>query len=192
MKQHIRNICRSAAYGIYKIGKLRKYLNQNATERLVHAFVSSRIDCNNSLLYGLPASDVAPLQRIQNAAARLVTLTKRHEHITPVLHQLHWLPVSSRIIFKILLLAYKTKHGLSPQYLTELISDYKPASTMSLRSSNHCLLNPGPRTKTLYYGDRSFAVAAPYLWNRLPLTVRSAASLSIFKKKLKTHLFNHV
>ena len=114
MRKHICIICRSASYGIYKIGKLRKYLNQDWIERLVHAFVISRIDCNNSLLYGLPASDIGPLQRIQNAAARLVTGTRRHEHISPILKSLHWLPVYNRIIFKLLLLAYTTKHRLFP------------------------------------------------------------------------------
>ena len=135
-------------------------------------------------------ADIGPLQRIQNAAARLVTGTRHHEHISPILRSLHWLPVYNRIIFKVLLLAYKTKHRLSPKYLTELISDYKPASTMSLRSSTQCLLNPGPHTKTICYGGQSFAVAAPYLWNRLPLSIRAAASLTEFKRKLKSHLFN--
>ena len=190
LKHHIRNICRSASYGVYKIGKLRKYLDQDSTERLVHAFVSSRLDCNNSLLYGLPDCDISSLQRIQNSAARIVTCTKRHDHISPVLRKLHWLPVKNRILFKILLLTFKVKHGLAPKYLTELISDYVPATSISLRSSTQHLLKPGPRTNTMYYGDRSFTVAAPYLWNRLPLSLRSATSLPVFKKNLKTYLFN--
>ena len=76
LKHHIRNICRSASYGVYKIGKLRKYLDQDSTERLVHAFVSSRLDCNNSLLYGLPDCDISSLQRIQNSS--LATGPKSH------------------------------------------------------------------------------------------------------------------
>ena len=71
MKNHIRNIARSASFGIYKIGRIRRYLDQPTTERLVHAFVSTRLDCNNSLLCGLPFSHIAPLQRVQNSAARL-------------------------------------------------------------------------------------------------------------------------
>ena len=190
MKQHMRNICRSASFGIYKIGKMRKYLDQSSTERLVHAFVTSRLDCNNSLLYGLPIGDIKSLQRVQNSAARLVTRNKRQDHITPILRKLHWLPVKNRILFKILLLTFKAKHQLAPKYLTELISDYTPATSVSLRSSSQHLLQPGPRTKTICYGDRCFSVAAPHLWNRLPPTLRCVKSLPVFKSKLKTHLFN--
>ena len=190
MKEHIRNVCKSASYGVYKIGKLRKYLDQNSTERLVHALISSRLDCNNCLLYGLPSCDIVPLQRIQNAAARLVSLTRRYDHISPVLRKLHWLPIRHRILFKLLLLTYKAKHGLAPKYITELISNYAPATRMSLRSASQCLLTPGPRTKTGFYGDRAFSAAAPYQWNKLPFSIRAATSISDFKKKLKTHLFN--
>ncbi len=190
MKEHIRKVCKSASYGVYKIGKLRKYLDQNSTERLVHALISSRLDCNNCLLYGLPSSDIAPLQRIQNAAARLVSLIRRQDHISPVLRKLHWLPVRHRILFKLLLLTYKAKHGLAPTYITELISDYAPSTKMSLRSSSQCLLTPGPRTNTCFYGDRAFSTAAPLQWNKLPVSVRTATNISDFKKKLKTHLFN--
>jgi hypothetical protein len=179
LKQHIRNICRAASFGVYKIGKIRKYLDNSATERLVHAFVTSRLDCNNSLLYGIPASHMMPLQRVQNAAARLVTLTKRREHISPILRQLHWLRIEDRVTFKILLTAYKVRHAIAPKYICELLSEYTPK--VSLRSSSGLLFRHGPRTKTKY-GDRAFAVAAPRLWNKLPLEIRSAPSMETFKR----------
>ena len=99
LHQHIRNVCRSASWGISKIGKLRKFLNKPAVERLVHAFVTSHLDYCNCLFAGLPNSHLAPLQRIQNTAARLVTRTKKSEHITPVLQSLNWLPIHQRICF---------------------------------------------------------------------------------------------
>jgi len=168
---------------------MRKYLDQPSTERLVHAFVTSRLDCNNSLLYGLPANQLQPLQRIQNTAARLITRSKRNDHITPILCKLHWLPVSKRIIFKTLLLTFKAHNGLAPSYISDLIAPIKCSSIVSLRSSEKNLLQPGPRNKTDFYGDRAFSVAAPKLWNALPQEIRSATSLSMFKSKLKTHLF---
>ena len=78
----------------------------------------------NSLLFGLPDKLIHRLQLIQHRAARLITDTKKHNHITTVMRSLHWLPIRSRIIFKILLLVYKTLHGLAPAYLTELVKPY--------------------------------------------------------------------
>ena len=185
--EHVRNISRKASFGIYKIGCIRKYLDQSSTERLIHAFVSSHLDCNNSLLYNLPNTVLSPLQRIQNSAARLITGTKRHQHITPVLRDLHWLPVKDRIIFKLLLLTYKAIHGIAPTYICDLVS---LSSNISLRSSNLLTLRPGPLVKTTYYGNRAFTVVAPKLWNSLPTSIRLAKTVQQFKTLLKTHLFN--
>jgi hypothetical protein len=103
MKYHISNIVRSSSFHIRNIGRIRKYLNHNATEQIIHAFITSRLDNGNSLLYGLASNQLSRLQRIQNTAARILTLSKRSCHITPILKQLHWLPVRYRIIFKIVL-----------------------------------------------------------------------------------------
>jgi hypothetical protein len=187
MKNHIDTVCRSALAAIRRIGQIRDYLDKDNTARLVHAFVTSRLDSCNSLIYDLPESYLAKLQRIQNTAARLVARTPRSDHITPVLHSLHWLPVKQRTIYKILLLAFKAQHQLAPQYISELISHYTPVR--SLRSSSKGLLTISVRPSTKFYGNRSFAFAAPSLWNNLPLNIRSADSLVIFKRLLKTHLF---
>ena len=107
MDTYIQNICRSASYALYKIGRIRNYLDEKSNETLIHAFITCRIDQCNSLLYGLPDSHTAKLQRIHNSAARLVTRTRFHDHITPVLQKLHWLPVRYRIMYNILILTYK-------------------------------------------------------------------------------------
>ena len=101
MLSHINKTCSSAFYYLYNMRRIRKYLSRSVTESLVHAFITSRIDYCNSLLYGLPNSHIMKLQRIQNAAARLVTGTPRFCHVTPLLFHLHWLPISYRIKFKI-------------------------------------------------------------------------------------------
>lgn len=107
---------------LINISKIRKYLTEETTEILVHAFVSSKLDYCNSLLYGLPKHMISSLQSVQNTAARIVTLTKKFDHITPVLIQLHWLPVHFQILFKVLLLVYKALNGMAPLYIMELLS----------------------------------------------------------------------
>ena len=97
LRSHINNICRNASLIIRNIGRVRKYLSRADIERLVHAFITSRLDYCNSLLYGLPARDLGKLQRIQNTAARLFTGAKRNDHSDPILRNLHWLPINERL-----------------------------------------------------------------------------------------------
>ena len=105
-------------------------------------------------VYGLPTVEHEKLQRVQNIAARLITGSSRRDHITPVLKNLHWLPVKLRITFKILLLTYKILNGQSPSYLTSLISSYKPVR--SLRSSDLLLLQvPNVMTAALMVKEHS-------------------------------------
>ena len=112
MEEHVKNICKTSYYHLRNISKIRKYLTEETTEILVHAFVSSKLDYCNSLLYGLPKHNMmSSLQSVQNTVARIVTLTKKFDHITPVLIQLHWLPVHFRILFKVLLLVYEALNG---------------------------------------------------------------------------------
>jgi len=140
--------CRSASFGLYKIGRIRNYLDKTTTERLIHAFVMSHFDFCNSLLFGLPSRQIQRLQVIQNSAARLVTRTKKHESISSVLRNLHWLPIQSRINFKVLLFAYQCFHQFAPLYLLELLTQYKPERT--LRSSKKSLF----QVPTVMKGDK--------------------------------------
>ena len=189
MTDHISKICSSSFYYLYNLRRIRKYLSNKSTESLVHAFISSRLDYCNSLLYGLPNCSLIKLQRVQNACARLVFAEGRYCHITPLLIKLHWLPIQSRIVFKILLLTFKILHGTAPTYLDSLIS-LKPQSCYNLRSSCDTLLLKQPSFKSkVTLGDRLFTCAAPKLWNALPFEVRDSKSFDIFKSKLKTHLF---
>ena len=186
MAPHISTVCRAAFFHLRNIAKIRRYLTRQACEQIVHAFVTSRIDMGNGLFFGLLQTQLKRLQRIQNAAARLVTYTGRYDHITPVLHQLHWLPVEKRTVFKVLLHTFKALNGTAPSYLADLLQPARP--TRSLRSTENGLQLVVPRTKHSW-GDRSFAAAAPRLWNLLPKDVRGANTLTLFKAKLKHHLF---
>ena len=121
-----------------------------------------------------------------NSAARLITRTKKHAHITPVLKQLHWLPIQSRINFKLLLLTYQCLNSLAPEYLSEELIEYVPSR--NLRSSQGYLLK-FPVVRTKFYVERSFCYAAPKLWNTIPSSIREVSTCSIFKSRLKTYLF---
>ena len=170
---------------IWKYG-IRKYLNQSAAEQIIHAFVTSRLDNGNALFYGLPQNQISHLQHIQNTAARVVTLSRKSCHITPILKELHWLPVSQRIVFKLMLIVHKSVNNIAPIHISELLKVYTPSR--NLRSSNMSLLKEPTSKRT--WGDRYFSVAAPRLWNHLPTKLKSCHSITRFKSLLKTHLMS--
>ena len=179
-------MCKSAFYRLRKIRLIRKHLTFDAAQLLVQALVTSKLDYCNSLLYGLPKNVNKQLQRLQNAAACVVTLSSKFCHITPVLANLHWLSIYLRIELKILIVTCKTLHGLAPSYIKDLVQSYLPAR--DLRSSKKNLLVV-PVFNINSYGRRAFSVASPLLWNSLPQHIRDAGSLDIFKRQLKTVLF---
>ncbi|XP_052000201.1 uncharacterized protein LOC127656077 isoform X1 [Xyrauchen texanus] len=183
---HISKTARSCRFTLYNIRKIRPFLSVHATQLLVQSLVITRLDYCNALIAGLPACAIRPLQMIQNAAARLVFNEPKRAHVTPLFVSLHWLPVHARIKFKALMLAYKTVTGSAPAYLKTFMQSYVP--TRSLRSAKERrLVVPKQRgTKTL---SRTFSFIIPRWWNDLSNSIREANSLSIFKKRLKTHLF---
>ena len=148
----------------------------------------SWIDYCNSLLAGVPDEQLQQLQRVQNIAAKIITKKLKHDHVTPILKELHWLPVKERITYKICLTCYKCLHDLSPNYSQQLLTLYVPPRM--LRSSCDKTTLVKPKTNYKSYGQRSFSYFAPLVWNRLPKTIREAENLEIFKKKLKAFLFS--
>ena len=196
MDEHIRYVCRGASHSLWRISKIRKLLDQSSAEKLVHAFVTSKLDYCNSLLFGLPAYKLSKLQHIQNSAARLVTGRKRGRHIdmTSLLNDLHWLPIDERVRFKILCQIFKivNQSEIAPKYLSELITIDRPIH--NTRRSVGVRLNPFSvkhhgKQLSKTYGDRAFSVYAPKLWNSLPVDLRMIESFNLFKKSLKTFIF---
>ncbi|KAK7105200.1 hypothetical protein V1264_016609 [Littorina saxatilis] len=186
-QKHISNICKSAYLELRKISSVRHYLTADATKTLVCSLVLSKIDYCNSLLAGLPKYLLDRLQRIQNNAARLVFKSSKYEHATPLLHSLHWLPITKRIEYKLSSLSFAVVSGSAPEYLSELLNLYTPSRQLRSAADTRLFRLPTVQTKTC--GERSFAYQAPVTWNRLPLPLRHTDSLTTFKTNLKTHLF---
>ena len=161
MSANTSEIVRCCYFHIHHIGQINKFLPRQTRERVVNALVTSR-------LYGTVYKNFARVQRLQNTAARLIMRVPKYSNITPVLKELHWLPVRERVCFKIMLLVNRAVNCRGPVYLRDLICIYTP--TRALRSEGTKQLNI-PKTNCKA-GDASFPAAAPDLWNRLPFSLR--------------------
>ena len=155
MRQHVSRVSQTCIFHLRRIRSVRRQLSRDVTAKLVTTFVLSRFDHCNAVLAGLPATTIAPLQRILHAAARTVLDLKLGDHVTPALRELHWLPITERIQYKLYLLVHKMFVGHAPDYTACLLM---PASNIpsrsSLRSSSNCDLVV-PRTSRKI-GDRAF------------------------------------
>ena len=188
METEIKAKCKSAWWQLYQISKIKKFLMTEQLKTVTLSLVLTKLDQNNSLLYNLPDYLLLKLQRVQNSAARLVCSAGRQTDPSLLLISLHWLPIKQRIKFKILLTVYKCLNGSGPAYLSELLSPYTNSeSRHRLRSSEFRHLDV-PRSITKF-GDHSFCVCGPKLWNALPARIRNSVSISSFRKSLKTFLF---
>ena len=165
-------------------------MTAEAVRNVTAAFISSRLDYCNALLHDLWNTLLRKLQSVQNATARLITGTRRCDHITLVLREIHWLFIRQRVKFKLTFLVHQSLSGQSPAYLADdcrLVSD----STCRSPRSVDVLTCVVPRTYSSY-GDRTFAAAGPRLWNSLPVQLRNPdISYGRFRRQLKGHLFGN-
>ena len=175
---------------IYNLRRIRKYFDQDSMKSVVHACITSKSDYCNSVLYGLPDSQIVKLQRVQNTCARLICNLPKFAHVTPLIRDLHWLPVRQRIEFKMLVIVFKALNGQAPRYINELLHFKCQTHGHNLRSTQDTSLLQVPQIRTkVTLGDRSFFCAAPKLWNKLPVDIRKSKTLDSFKSKVKTYLF---
>ena len=189
MKQHVNKVASVCFYQLRRLKQMRCLVGQDLTAQLVYAFVISRLDYCNCVLAGLPKTTIAPLQRAQNAAARLILGLQFRDHVTPALQRLHWLPIEWRVKYKLCLMMYSIHTRQCPAYLSDLVHAVADRpSRPGLRSSQTERYDVPRCTGTL--GERAFAYAAPTAWNSLPAELHTVNELKRFKKLLKTHLFN--
>ncbi len=185
-ENHISHVTKTALSHLRNIAKLRNMLSFSDAEKLVHAFMTSRLDYCNALLGGCPASSINKLQIVQNAAARVLTRSRKYF----ILLHFYSLCTGYLLSFVSVTKYYylpKALNGLAPAYITNLLSRYNP--TCSLRSQNSGLLVVPRIAKSTKLG-RNFSHLAPKLWNSLSDNVQCSDTLSLFKSRLKTHLFS--
>ena len=179
-KHHITTKCRIA---MWNLQPLQPSLTVQACMTLVLGLVMSHLDYVNSAFIGLPASDINKVQRVQNAAAKLVLNLKRMDSSTEALKNCIGCPSSLEFNSKCL-------NGLAPSYLMELLELKSTMSRLGLRSTCDRTLLCIPFNKRKTFADRSFSVVGPRLWNGLPKSIRESPNPDCFKKHLKTYLFD--
>ena len=161
--------------------RIRRYLTHDAAISLANALISSRLDYCNSLLYGVPKKYTDRLQKVQNCLCRIVTRARPFSPVSHKLKEIHWLPVKYRILFKLNILTFKALNLSEPGYLRALIS---PSP-----QTRGCRLSVPKSFSNNLAGSKSFNIAAPTEWNKLPQEICTIKSLPAFRQKLKTHLF---
>lgn len=187
MKNHVSQLCKSINFHLRNLSRIHNFIDTSTCAHAVRSLILSRLDYCNSLLGGLPISDVRRLQILQNRAARLIFQVSRRTSAAPLVQELHWLPVQQRIEYKLLVHVYNCLHNSAPVYLSDLISKYC-SGRRGLRSAQDIFRLTIPKTKRSF-GDKSFSFLGPRLWNNLPSSIREASNVQSFKKYLKTHLF---
>ena len=188
MKQHVAKVAAVCFYHLRRIRQIRRRVGKEVATQLVLAFVTSRLDYCNSVLAGLPQVTLEPLQRVQNAAARLILDLDLWDHVTPGLRQLHWLPIRWRVQHKLCSIMQSIHVGRCPAYMAECVRTVASnASRSGLRSGESSLYGT-PRLRTRF-GERAFSYAGPAAWNSLPAEIRDAIDYPVFRNKLKTYFF---
>ena len=167
---------------------IRHSLSHSVFHSLSATLVLTKLDFGNATLARIPSFQLNRLQAVMNAAARPVFQSSRRDHITPLLHRLHWLRAPERIAYKQAVL-YQCLHGLAPTYLAD---DLQPVTELPGRqrlrsSSTSALVVPPTRRRTI--GNRAFPIAAAKTWNSLPPEVTSSESILTFKINLKLTCF---
>jgi hypothetical protein len=173
----IRKLKVANCHKLRNIAKMKYFLSEDQMQTIVQSLVISSLDYCNAIYYGANKSVLKQLQSLQNRACRIIKGLKRREEVDHHLKELHWLKVQERIEFKIILLTFKSLHGLAPSYLSGLIK-YNSGGGRDV--SLFCPTDNSPR---------AFSMAAPRLWNDLPLEIKECMDIKVFKSKLKSHLF---
>ena len=189
-ESHISSVVQSCNIQLRNLRAVASKLDFDLKKQLIHCLVFSKLDYCNALLYGLPGCQQKRLQKVQNSCVRFLfgRRIRKWDSVKPYLKEAHFLPVKQRIDFKIALLTFKCINNIAPDYLKKCIKLKEQPTKLLRNDGDYFLLNvpPIPNYKRT---DRSFSYASPNVWNSLPYHLRTCSNISLFKKQLKTFLF---
>ena len=174
-------------FEIRNISMMKSILSYDSVKTLITPLVLSRLDYCNSLLAGITEQKISKLQKAQNCAAWLILGKPGSGSAKSMLRTLHSLPLKAKIEYKIPVLCYNTLHSSMPSYVKDLLNFYVPERVLRSQDSKLLIVS---KSNLKTFGDRAFTVTGPIIWNSLPLSLRTAGSVAIFKKHLKIFLFN--
>ena len=180
-ESHVNGLVSSCYYHLRNVGKMKRNLTRADLLSLVHSVVSSKLDYCNVILYGINKDVINRLQKVQNAAARLIYKLPKRSSVSETIRKLHWLRVDERIVYKILVIVFKHFCCISPDNLHTLLQ-IGDAETRHLKLQHFTSRN----------GRRTFSYVAPRFWNKLPIALRTLTDVTKFKKQLKYNIFNNI
>jgi len=160
MNQHVSKIAAASFFHLRRLRQIRRRVGTEATIRLVLVLITSRFDCCNSLLSGAPQSTLGVLQRVQNAAARLMFELEPRDHVTDSLIQLHWLPIRWRVQYKLVMLMHGVVVGTCPEYLRTIVEPATPSHPGLRLAACSAPKFVVPRLRTTF-SERAFSFSGP-------------------------------
>ena len=181
---HISTVVSSCLSKLCQINRVKKSFDKTTLELLITALVFSKMLYCSSVWANTSLQNVNKLQSIQNFACKIVTNTRKFDHVTPLLRELNWLPVREQLRYRDIVLAYKCQNGLAPQYLMDKFSKRSCIHNRDTRARDSLQI-PLFRTKT---GQRSFVFRGTNIWNNLDDDLKQRTSLTSFKRALRDSL----
>ena len=178
-KKHMKELSKKIASGIGALKRLMPFISKNTAIIIYKALIEPHFDYCSSVWYGISDTLSKKLQKLQNRAARVITKSTYDTSAKPLLNSLNWDDLATRRKKQLLISVFKSIHGLFPSYLQDMFVFRD--SSYNLRNLENKLLLPKPRTN---YLKSSISYSGAALWNSLPVEVRSAESLQIFKRKI--------
>ena len=181
---HIAATVASCMSRLGQISHVKHCLDKCTLIIIINTLVFSKLFYCSSVWSNTSQSNIAKVQAVQNFARRIVSGSKKYDHVTPILKQLNWLPVKQHMYYRDSIVAFKFMNGLAPGYLSDQFIKRSSISTCQTRNSQ--LLNiPLFKTAT---GQRTFYYRMVSLWNALPQNIKLSQSLAHFKTLMRKRL----